>query len=308
MNTKCNVIIDSCCDLPKETIDREGVYLLKFPYIDSKGTHIDDMFQSVSPEEFYDGMRNGEEPSTAQIPMADITEAYQWAYEQGKPAVFICFSSGLSGTYDTCVLLRDQFVAEHPDFELHVVDSKLASIAEGFLVHGALSEREKGLSAKELAAWVEEAQYFINCSFMIDDLEVLRRGGRIPSSVAFAGSKLDLKPLLTFGLEGTLSLMGMARGRKKGMKQMIEHYEKTRMQSVNSSRIIVAHADAKKDLDKLIELIEKSDEDALILESVVGPVIGSHVGPGMVAMVFWGSDRRDSGSLADRIANKVKGK
>lgn len=104
MDIKCNLIIDSCCDLPYEVVDRDGVYLLKFPYIDDEGEHLDDLYRSRSAHDFYESMRNGSEPQTAQIPMPALREAFEWAHEQGKPAVYLSFSSGLSGTFDTACL------------------------------------------------------------------------------------------------------------------------------------------------------------------------------------------------------------
>ena len=101
------------------------------------------------------------------------------------------------------------------------VDTKLASVAEALLVYEAIRERESGLTAAELAAWASEARYFVNALFMVDDLESLRRGGRIPDSVAYAGAKLDVKPLLTIGTDGKLSLKGVARGRKKAIEQLV---------------------------------------------------------------------------------------
>ena len=125
--------------------------------------------------------------------------------------MYLCFTSGLSGTFDTVELIRDNVLGQHPDFELYVVDTHLASIAEGLLVYEAIEQREAGLSAKELAAWAEEARCFVNEQFMVDDLDALRRGGRIPNSVAMAGSALDVKPLLNISVDGRLSLVGVAR-------------------------------------------------------------------------------------------------
>ncbi len=308
MDIKCNLIIDSCCDLPYELIDREGVYLLKYPYTDSSGEHLDDLYQSISDHDFYEGMRNGEEPQTAQIPMVAFNEAFDWAHNEGLPCVFLSFSSGLTGTFDTAQIVLEQKKQEHPDLELYAVDTKLASVAEALLVYEALRQRERGLSAKELADWASEAHYFINEEFMLDDLEALRRGGRIPSSVAHAGAKLDVKPLLTIDDEGKLALSGVARGRKKGIKALVEYYEKNKADDMPNNNIVIGHSDCPKDAQRLVELLRKIDESAIVIESRIGPVIGSHVGPGMLAIVFWGEDSRLNMSVADRLAHKVKGK
>ncbi len=307
MQPTCNLIVDSCCDLPFEVVDREGVYLLEFPYILDDQDCSDDLYRSSTPHDFFEKMRHGSEPTTSQLGVVALREAYEWAYASGLPTVYLSFSSGLSGSYDVALLVRDQFLADHPDFELHVVDTKLASVAEALLVYEALIQRDKGLTAFELAQWAEEALYFVDAQFMVDDLEALRRGGRIPPTVAYAGAKLDVKPLLGFTLDGKLTLTGVARGRKKALKQLVDYYEKRVADKRPGSCVVVGDADCPKDAARLKELVVKDDESLLILEGSIGPVIGSHVGPGMIAIVFWGSDRREDVSVADRIARKVKG-
>lgn len=307
MQHRCNLIIDSCCDLPFEVIEREGVELIKFPYLMSDGEHLDDLYQSSSAHEFYQAMRDGEEPKTAQVPIPVFQAAFMRAIESGIPTVFLSFSSGLSGSFDAATLIYDQMMAEHPDAELHLVDTHLASVAEALLVHEALRQRDNGLTAHELALWAEEARYFVDAEFMVDDLESLRRGGRIPSSVAFAGSKLDVKPLLTITTDGNLSLSGVARGRKKGIKQLAEYYQRRAADKGPGQYVVIGNADCPKDAARLKEVLAKADDSVLFLESSIGPVIGSHVGPGMIAVVFWGNDKREELSVADRIAKKVKG-
>ncbi len=307
MSFKCNLIVDSCCDLPYELINKEGIYLLKYPYSDSSGEYLDDLYQSITDRQFYEGMRKGEEPKTAQIPIMAFKEAFEWAYRQGSPTVFLSFSSGLTGTFDTAQTVLQQTKEAHPDLELYAVDTKLASAAEALLVYEAIRQRERGLSAKELADWAEEAHFFIDDEFMVDDLGALRRGGRIPSSVAYAGAKLDVKPLLTIDDGGKLALTGVARGRKKGIKALVDYYEKHKADNDFAHNVIVSHSDCPKDAERLVGLIRNVDDSAIIVESRIGPVIGSHVGPGMLAIAFWGRDSRSTMSVADRIAHKVKG-
>ncbi|HIT45821.1 MAG TPA: DegV family protein [Candidatus Aphodovivens excrementavium] len=306
MTCSCNLIIDSCCDLPYEVVDREGVELIEFPYIMEDGEHADDLYRSTTAHEFFQAMRDGAQPSTAQVPVPVYQDAFTRAVESGVPTVCLVFSSGLSGSYDAAALVHSQIMEEHPDAELYLVDTRLASVAEALLVHEALRQREKGLSAKELARWAEEARFFVDAEFMVDDLESLRRGGRIPGSVAYAGAKLDVKPLLSIGADGKLSLCGVARGRKKGIKQLADYYAKRVADEGTVKYVVIGNADCPKDAERLKEALTKIDDSILFLESSIGPVIGSHVGPGMIAVVFWGSDKREELSVADRIARRVK--
>lgn len=304
---QCHLIVDSCCDLPAHLVQREGVTLMKFPYMMDGGTFEDDLFESSSAEDFYNAMRKGAEPSTAQVTLQTLTETFAAAAREGTPCVYLAFSSGLSATYDAACVVRDQVLAEYPDFEFYLVDTRLASVAEGLLVYGALVQHEQGMTAAELAAWAEEARCFVNEEFMVDDLGALRRGGRIPASVAVAGAALDVKPLLVIGEDGKLALTGVARGRKKGIKQLAEFYKKNVDASGPSHVALIGHADCPKDAGRLRELLLKEDPNLFVLECSIGPVIGSHVGPEMLAVVFWGADKRDNMSVADRIARKVKG-
>lgn len=309
MQPRCNLIIDSCCDLPFEVVDRPGISLIKFPYIQDGVEKVDDLYQSVTPKEFYDLMRDkkAQPPTTSQIPMQTLEEVFRSALQSGVPTVYIAFTSGLSGSFDVSQIVADSLSREYPQGKLFLVDSQLASIAEGLLVYEAIAQREKGLTAEEMVSWVEEARYFVNSQFMVDDLDSLRRGGRIPANVAKAGAKLDVKALLGFDLSGKLTLTGVARGRKKGIRQLQDYYLKRCDTHQTTRQIVVAHADCPKDAQRLCENLEREDSGAIILETNIGPVIGSHVGPGMIAIVFWGPDRREDISVADRIARRVKG-
>lgn len=304
---KCHLIIDSCCDLPASVVRRPGVTLMKFPYTVDGGTFEDDLFETSTAADFYNAMRKGSEPTTAQVTLQTLTDTFTAAAKEGTPCVYLAFSSGLSATFDAACVVADQVRAEFPDFELHLVDTHLASVAEGLLVYGALVQHEKGMTAAELAAWAEEARYFVNEEFMVDDLGALRRGGRIPASVAVAGAALDVKPLLNIGVDGKLTLVGVARGRKKGIKQLVEYYKKNVDPAGPGRAAVIGHADCPKDAGRLKDLLLKEDPNLLVLECSIGPVIGSHVGPEMLAVVFWGQDKRDNLSVADRIARKVKG-
>ena len=306
-DVQCNVIIDSCCDLPPQVIDVPGVELLQFPYLLGDEQRLDDMFQGISAHDFYERMRKGEEVSTAQIPIPAITDAFTKAVESGVPTVYLGFASALSGTFNTVSLVRDQIVQEHPHAELYVVDTHLASIAEGLFVYEAVRQRARGLSASELVDWANEARFYVNEQFTLDELGWLKKGGRIPSSVAFAGSKLDVKPMMDISLDGRLSLSGVARGRKKAIKQLAEYYRRRTLEMGCGTHIVIGSADCPKDVERLKAELYKVDETVLFLETSIGPVIGSHVGPGMLAIAFMGQDARDDLSVSDRIAKKVRG-
>lgn len=305
-NANCRLVLDSCCDLPRQILDDAGVEFLKFPFVMNDGEHLDDLGETMTPKEFYDRLRAGEVSGTAQIPLATLQETFEGWAQDGVPTVYLAFTRGLSGTYETVEQVAAEVRERHPDFELYTVDTLLASVAEGLLVFEAIRQRDRGLTARQLAAWAEEARWYVNCMFTLDELESLRRGGRIPSAVARLGTALKIKPTLGFNLDGSLAMTGVSRGRKKSLKALVAHYEQTHATGAGSDEtVIVASADADKDATWVEEHLERPKGSIPALRCNIGPVIGSHVGPGMVAIVFWGPDRRKHVSRADKIADEI---
>lgn len=303
---RCNLILDSCCDLPRHILDDADIPFFRFPFNMNDGEHFDDLGVSMTPKEFYDRLRSGEVSGTAQVPMPVIEEAFEKAAVEGTPTVYLGFSSGLSGTYETVERVAEQVRGRHPDFELYTVDTKLASVAEALLVYEAIRQRDRGLTARQLADWATEARWYVNALFTIDEMDHLRRGGRIPAPLASLGTKLNIKPMLNFNLDGTLALAGVARGRKKALKALVQFYKDNHVEGGESDEtVIVASADAEKDAKWVEEHLDRPEGSIPALWCNIGPVIGSHVGPGMIAVVFWGPDRREKVSIADRIANKL---
>jgi DegV family protein with EDD domain len=307
MNPKCNLIIDSCCDLPYAEVERPGVSILHFPYFFGEEEHFDDLFKNVSAHDFYERMRNGEQPHTAQLSLAQLDAAFTEAAESGVPTVYLSFASGMSGSFDLAQTVMAQVLERYPEAELYCVDTRMASAGEGLVIYEAMHQREQGLTARELAAWADQAANFANVYFLVDDLESLRRGGRIPNSVAFAGAKLDVKPVLYIAADGTLQIKSIARGRKKAIKMLVDMYVQRRRSDEPVECVLCTNADCPKDAERLHEMLVKQCGEVPFLQGWTGPVIGSHVGPGMMALAFWGQDRREDLSVSDRIARKVKG-
>jgi DegV family protein with EDD domain len=284
------------------------VDVIQFVYTMSDGEHYDDLGVSIKPHEFYELMRKGEAPKTAQVPYGQIMEHLERAAQSGVPTVYLAFTGALSGTCDTATLAAREIASKHPGAELYVVDTKLPSAAEGLLVMEAVRQLDRGLCAKEMVAWAEEARYYVNGYFTLPDLESLRRGGRIPDMAAVAGAKLDIKPILSYDLDGRLVFAGVARGRKKSVKHLLSLFS-DRRQDNDQLSVIVASADAVKEQQSLAEQALKiTGSQVAVWQTQIGPVIGSHVGPGMLALVFWGVDRRKHVPLTDRIANAVSGR
>lgn len=288
----CNIIIDSCCDLPFELVDKPGITLLQFPYFFGDVEYADDLFQSTTAQEFYDRMRGGAFPTTAQLPLQTLVETFENVAASGVPTVYLSFSSGLSKSFDVALMAKDQVQADHPEMELHLVDTTLAQSAQGLFTYEAIRQWESGLSAKELADWANEARYFVNVYFTVDQLESLAKGGRMPSSIAYVGSKLNLKPILYIDADGKLEVKTAVRGRKKSLLKILSLFDERRDDSHPNKTIICQGGDCQETVDAMLEEAGKRDPEATLIGGNIGPTIGTHIGPGALTFAFWGKDRR----------------
>lgn len=305
-NGNCRLIVDSDSDVPQQILNDAGVEFFSLPYDMDDGEHFDDLGVSMKSAEFYKRMRAGENVTTAALPVTKLEEKFEECARDGTPTVYLALSSKLSSTYGSAEQVAQQVRERNPGFELYLVDSKLISVAEGFLDYEAIRQYQRGLTAKQLAAWAETARWYVNCLFTVDDLEYLRRGGRIPSAAASIGTKLKVNPTLSFDVEGNLSMTGVARGRKKALKLLVSSFAECHPDGARPDEtVLVASADAEADADWVEEHLERPENSIPALRWDVGPSIGAHVGPGMVAVVCWGPDRRDKTSFPDQIADQV---
>jgi DegV family protein with EDD domain len=284
------LITDSCCDLPRALVDELGVTVLEFPFTIDDAHYFDDLGASMPHPEFYARMRAGAAPTTAQVPMTAYLEAFRSAAEAGESVLFLSFSSGLSGTHDAAVIARNTVLAEIPHADLRVIDTRAASIHQGLLVVEAARRRAAGATISALDEWVELHKGRLNGYFTLDTLESLRRGGRLSDMAAMAGTMLDVKPILRVNGEGNLVIERPVRGRKKSLRALADIFEKRAVDATECT-VVVAHADAPEEAEALAALLRERRAIGELLMLDVGPVIGSHTGPGMVATVFWGPER-----------------
>ena len=284
------LLIDTCSDLPVEIVEEFGVEVLNFPYTLAGKEHIDDFGRSQSHGEFYAAMRGGAHPSTIQVPRASFIDVFTKYAAAGEPLLYLAFSSALSGTFDLAWLARQEVLEQYPDAEIRLVDTKAAAAAEGLLVYEAARRWRDGMSLEDLEAWVLNERPRLNGWFIVDDLETLRRGGRLNGAVAAAGTLLDVKPLLHVTDDGRLELKRSIRGRTKSMRVLADLVAEHALDPA-SQTIAIAHGDAAEDAAVLRSLIADRVEVADVITLQTGPVIGAHTGPGMLAVVFWGEAR-----------------
>jgi len=285
------LVVDSCADLSPEIVERLGVQEVHFPFHLGGEDREDDFGRTLPHVAFFRAMREGDQPSTAQIPRPEFESVFRAAAQHGRSVVYLGFSSGLSATFDVAFLARQTVLAEHPDADIRLVDSYSASIAEGLFVYEAARHLAEGWDADALVEWAERERLNVNGFFTLESLESLRRGGRISDAAAAAGAMLDIRPILTFDREGKLVLKRSVRGRKKSLAALVDIMAERGDGLLSGCIVAVGHADAPEDAARVRDVIVERFSPGEVLMLEVGPVIGAHVGPGMVAVSFWGKER-----------------
>ncbi len=307
----CRIMVDSSCDFAPEVLHRLGVDFLPFTYITPEGEKEDDLWESVSAHDFYETLRKNPELhySTCAITPGRYLEVFQKAAEDGLPTIYLGLTGGLSSSIHNARQAADMVRAQNPDFELYVIDTRCDSAAGELLAIEVVRQATRGLTARELYEWAREARYFIHGYFTLDGFATLAAGGRIPPAAATVGGKLDIKPELSYDTNGALSLCGMCRGRKKALRAILQDFKENYNHDPSLPLAIVS-TDAEKDADWLEKEVRRQEGcgSVTIIRSQVSPILGSHVGPGMVALIFWGNDRREKLSFTDRLARKVRKK
>jgi DegV family protein with EDD domain len=303
------IIVDSTSDFNLQVLQTLGVELIPFSYVGPEGEKVDDLWESTSAHDFYEFMRKNPDArfTTEAVSPGRYFEVFERAAKEGTPTLYLALSEGLSSSINSARKAAEMIAEAYPDFELYVVDNCCDSAAAELLAIEAVRQASLGLTAEELACWVEDARYVVHGYFTLDSLHWLSLGGRIPATAAQLGGKLDVKPELSYDTTGALTLRGICRGRKKALRAIIADFRENYAHDASLPLAIVS-ADAEKDADWLEAQVrkEKGCEDVPIIRSSVSPVLGSHVGPGMVALVFWGVDRREHLSLTDRIAHRIR--
>ena len=283
------IMTDSCCDLPTNLAGELEVLPLR---LELKGREYRNYLdgREIGFQAFYNQVRAGEMPVTSAVNVGEFEEAMRPVLESGRDILCLCFSSALSTTYQSAVIAAQGLKESYPDRTVHVVDSLCASMGQGLLVWLCARERERGKTLEELLAYAEETKGKICHWFTVDDLNHLKRGGRVSAAAALFGTMLSVKPVLHVDDQGRLIPMEKCRGRKASLLALVDHMEKTAVDPANQT-VFISHGDCRADVDFVAEEIRRRFGTKDIRVSYVGPVIGSHTGAGVVALFFLGTER-----------------
>ena len=285
------ILTDSSCDLPAKTAEELGIVVLPLTLtLDGKeyANYLDG--REIGFSQFYDRVRQGEAATTS----AANVEAYRGVMEpllrEGKDILLLVFSSGLSSTYQASLLAVEELSEQYPDRKMAAVDTRCASMGQGLLVYLAAKKRLAGASLEEVRAWAEEERFHLCHWFTVDDLMYLKRGGRLNAATALVGTALGIKPVLHIDDEGHLINVGKARGRRGALAALVDQMARLAVDP-DKNPVFISHGDCPEDAKTVEKLVRQRFGTKEVVTSYVGPVIGAHTGPGVVALFFLGRER-----------------
>ena len=288
------IVTDSCCNLLEDMIDDFGIHILPLTFmVDGE----DEVYQSylkgerTDLKQFYTMMREGRVFKTSLPNLAESEALFRELLGSGRDVLYIAFSSGLSGTYQALSLMAAQLQEEFPERKIHVVDSLAASGGQGLLVWYAVQHARAGESIDQVRDWLEENKLHLAHWFTVDDLMFLFRGGRVSKTAAWAGTLLNIKPVLHVDDEGHLIPKEKVRGRKKSLNALIDHMEKSANKPISDQMVFITHGDCIEDAEYVAAKIKERFGVKEVVINYVDPVIGAHSGPGTMALFFLADKR-----------------
>ena len=274
---------DSACDLPKSFYEVHSVELAPLR-VQIDNEEYEDVI-GIEPLEVYNAIRSGKLPKTSQASPERFMQLFEDLAKSGEEGLYIAFSSELSGTYSTAVMMKEQLLETYPDLKLTIIDSKAASLGYGLLVKEAVRLRDEGADFSTLVESIQFKVAHLEHLFTVEDLDYMARGGRVSKASAFIGGLLNIKPLLHVE-EGKLVPIEKIRGRKKVLKRMVELMEE-RGERIGEQHIAISHSDDEATALELKQLIEDRFHPQSIEIHMVGSTIGAHTGPGTIALFFY---------------------
>lgn len=282
------IITDTCCDLWQDFYKELNVSA-KTLTVSFRGQIIEN-YNEEWLKEFYQGLSTGDTAQTSAVNPQGWKEMIEPVLSAGEDVLVMAFSSGLSTTYQSAVIAAEELQESYPQRTIRVVDTLCASMGQGLLVYYACKKRDEGLSLEELADWCESKKLNLCHWFTVDDLMYLKRGGRVSAATALVGTMLQIKPVMHVDDEGHLVKVGTARGRKASIDALAKKLGETGLPGENDT-VFISHGDCREDAEYLASKLKADCGVKEVIIYYVGAVIGSHSGPGTLALFFWGNKR-----------------
>ena len=283
------ILTDSCCDFTNQQYKDLDVAYVPLTIL-FNGKNYDNFSEDADVKALYDGLRQGQTATTAAAnPDSWVKGMTPWL-EQGQDVLVLAFSSALSTTYQSAVIAAEELKEKYPQRKIRVVDTLCAALGQGLLVWYACKKRDEGMDFEELTNWVEENKLHICHWVTVDNLDHLKRGGRISATTAFVGTMLNIKPIIYVNNEGQLINISKVRGRKTAMELLVKKLQETGKDYDNET-VFIAHGDCPEDAKALEKMVKEKCGVKNVVIGYVGGVIGAHTGPGVLVVFFMGSHR-----------------
>lgn len=282
------ITVNSTVDLPKEWLDERDVHVIPLRYTIDGTTYTD--MDGLSSKEFFQKLREGHLAVTSQVNPDEAAEKMEVFLKEGKDVLHLAFSSGLSGTCNSMMIAGQELSEKYPEAKVVVIDTLCACLGEGLLLYKVLQLKKQGKTIDEIAEWVEENKLHICHNVTVDDLNHLHRGGRVSKTTAVLGTLVQIKPIIHMDNEGKLQVIGKERGRKKSLNKIVDMAVE-QAKGWDNDIIMITHGDCIEDAEYVAKLVrEKMGIDNILINNI-GTVIGSHTGPGVVAVFCMGNKR-----------------
>lgn len=285
------IVTDATSDLPLELVGKLDVHVIPMHCaIDGDDYLITADNRNLSSHDFYDMLRAGRVSSTTQVNGETFKAEVRPFLKDGLDVLYICFSSGLSSTYASIRIAIEDLAEEFPERKLRIIDSLSATGGEGLLVYHAVKRMEDGMGLDELAQWIEDNKLHFAHWFTVDDLKFLKRGGRVSATAALVGTVLSVKPIMHVDNEGRLIPVDKVRGRRKSLEELVAHMEKSAIRPADQT-VFISHGDTPEDAAYIEKLVRERLGVKNVFIGPVGPVVGSHGGPGIICLFFLAEER-----------------
>lgn len=277
------IITDSASDVPKWLIDKYNLHVIPTPVVIEGKDYFDG--QTIMPEEFYSILKSGVDVKTYHINAYMFRENFEQYAKNKDQVIYICFSTGIAGTFNAANIAKTELLETYPDFDLTILDSKCASLGFGLVVEKALIMAEKGADKETIINAIEFYCDHMEHIFTVETLEYLYKGGRLSRTSAIAGGLLDIKPIIEINDLGALVAIEKVRGRQKSLKRLVEIVGE-RGANLKNQTIGLVHGDDPKTIEAIKEMLIEKYGCTKFMESLVGCAIGAHTGPGIIGIIF----------------------
>ena len=289
----------SCCstaDLTQEHFESRDIHYICFHFeLDGK-QYLDDLGKSIAFHEFYQAMANGADTRTSQINADEFIQYFTPFLKEGKDILHLTLSSGISGVYNSAMIAKEELEEKYPDRKIYIVDSLAASSGYGLLMDKLADLRDEGMDIDSLHTWAEENKLKLHHWFFSSDLTFFVKGGRISKTAGFVGSVMDICPLLNVDYQGKLIPRFKIRTKKKVIQEIANKMEEFAQDGLEyNGKCYMSQSDCLEDAKAVAKLVEEKFPglNGKVEINDIGTTIGSHTGPGTVALFFWGSERKD---------------